>query len=98
MSLQKGANAELGGKALCQFILRPHRRLEMVEPIVLHEHGVRHIEEGGHPSVARLFRDVGTERGQEDLDGLFVVIRKMLAQRPCNVPPAGHEFQRFIIF
>lgn len=95
MFLKKRADAELGGEALRQRVLRAHRLLEVIEAELGHEHRVRQVEEGaqGQPRIAPVRL---VQRGQQDGDCFRVVRRQVLVQGARDVFAAWHQGQGVI--
>ncbi|MCU0759678.1 MAG: hypothetical protein MUF07_10870 [Steroidobacteraceae bacterium] len=75
MPHQEGPQAELGGEALRQFVLRMHRLLEVVEAMVAHEEHVRQVEEPAEAEVGGAVFEARPERIEQQPDGLRIVLR-----------------------
>src|SRR5690349_20446074 len=97
MLLQKCANAELRREALCQRMLRAHRLLEVIEPMLGHEDQVWEIEKRRHAETLR-FLQRRTKRCEQDVDRHWKLARQMRVHRLRDVVCTLLELERLITF
>jgi hypothetical protein len=95
MTLDERADAELGGEALRQFVLRLHRCLEVIESMLGDEHHVRHEQEAAH-TLGRAMRMRHARRGEQQTNRLRIVSWQMCVQHPADLPCTFGQRQRFV--
>ena len=91
---QIGADAEFGGEALRQFVLRAHRQFKVLESVRGDVKHMRQVEKRRH-AVARIVLQFGSQRVDQNIGGTRVIVGQKAPQCRCNVSRARHQFKRF---
>lgn len=92
MAFQERADAEFGGEALGQFIMRLQGLLQVLQSEFRNELGVGKVVKNGHVAGFR----ARAEGGEEDAEGLGIVPGQMPAQEVSDPEAARHQVQAIV--
>lgn len=88
--LEIGPDAELGGEPFRQLVLRGHRLVEVIQPVVGDEVHVRQVEEALHTDELFIFR---TQRGGHQAQRVAPVLGQVSGHGRSDVASACGQFQ-----